>query len=139
MEQFTDYSHALVAVAGVCLIALLQNFHVGLQRGKHGLAPDAVIKDDYSDPVFRVFRVYANTVESLPAFVGAVVAAVLLGASAFWVNLFAALHLVIRLVYWWVYVSGTGKPQAGLRTFVFVAGWAMNVLIALMAIVAGFL
>ena len=139
MEAFAEYSHALVSVAAVCLIALLQNLHVGIARGKHELAPDAVIPDDYNDPTFRIFRAYANSVESLPAFIGAVLVAVLLGANPFWINLLASLHLLSRLAFWYVYISGTGKARAGLRTFIYVAGWAINLVIAAFAILAGVL
>lgn len=137
MEQFAAYAHALVALAGVALIALLQNFHVGITRGKQNLPPDAVVPDDYTNPVFRVFRAYLNSVESMPAFVTAVVAAILLGANPFWVNLLASLHFALRLAYWYVYIAGVGKPQAGLRTIIYVASWAANVALALIAIVTG--
>ena len=137
MELFDPYSHAIVSLAAVALISLLQNLHVGLRRGKEGLAPDAKIPDSYDSAFFRIYRTYANGTEAHPVFAITVIAAILAGASAFWVNLLASLFLLLRLGYWWVYVSGTGKPHAGLRSFVFIAGWAVNLLLALIAIIAG--
>ena len=139
MESIASYSHALVALAGVALIALLQNFHIGMTRRQHSLPPDAVIPDDYTNPVFRVMRAYENSAESMPAFIAAVVACIALGANPFVVNLLAALHFVLRGVYWYIYVAGVGKPQAGILTIVYVASWAANLVLAAAAVVAGFL
>jgi uncharacterized MAPEG superfamily protein len=137
METFASYHTALVAVAGVALITLAQSAHVNVVRARNKLAPDAALPSDYADPVFRVVRTFLNSTESLPTFAAAVFAAVLLGAAPFWINLLAALHLLFRLAYWPIYVSGVGAPAAGLRSFTWAAGWTVNVAIAVIAIVAG--
>jgi uncharacterized MAPEG superfamily protein len=137
MEAVVAYTSALIAVAGVALVTLLQSAHVNVVRTRHGLAPDATIPAEYGDPVFRVVRTFLNSTESLPAFAGAVLAAVLLGAPAFWVSLLALVHLLFRLGYWAIYVSGVGVPSGGARSMAYAGGWAANVAIAVLAIAGG--
>jgi len=137
MEMFADYSHALVSLAGVALIVLGQGLHVGIVRGREKLAADAVIPNDYSNPVFRIMRAYQNSAESMPAFIAAVLAAVLLGASPFWVNLLASVHFLLRLAYWYVYVTGLGRPLAGARTFTYVVSWGANLVLGVIAVLTG--
>ena len=58
------------------------------------------------------------------------------GVSAWWVNLLVGVYLILRLIYAGVYLQNMGVPHRGIRTFTYVAGWAINVALIVMAIVA---
>ena len=70
------------------------------------------------------------------AITAALVFAVLAGASAFWVNWLMLAFLILRVVYLIIYMTGTGKEAQGPRTFAYVASWAINIAIAVMAMLA---
>lgn len=138
MEQFAEYGHALASVGLFALIALLLNPWVGIMRGKVGLAPGEMPRADYSDRNFRIARSYQNSVEMAGIFGVVVGAAVLSGAAPFWVNLFASIALLARIAMVYVHIQGIGAPDRGPRTMLFVLGWLMMVLIALVAVLAAF-
>ncbi|NOC83994.1 MAPEG family protein [Ruegeria atlantica] len=136
MDMFAEYSHAISSVVLFTLVVLfLAPFSALAKQGK-GLAPGATPEQDYSDQAYRLNRAYLNGTETLPAFVAVVTAAVLLGASPFWVNLLASVALVARLVMLVVHIKGIGKPNSGLRSVLYVLGWACMFVIGLMALVA---
>ncbi len=138
MEQFAEYAHAIVSVAVWALLVLILNLISVLPKAGLGLAPGETPKADYADKVYRTERSYVNSVESLAIMVAVVGAAILAGASPFWVNLLASIALLSRIAMVFVHIKGIGKPVQGPRTILFVVGWAMQILIALMAIFAAF-
>ena len=138
MENFAEYGRALASVALFALIALALNPWVGVVRGNAGLAPGEMPRADYSDRTYRIARAYQNTVEMVGVFGAVVAAAALAGAPPFWVNLFASIALLARIAMIYVHIQGIGMPERGPRTMLFVLGWLMMVLIALMALVAAF-
>ena len=138
MEQFSEYGHALASVALFALIALFLNPLVGIMREKAGLAPGEMPRADYRDRTYRIARSYQNTVEMTGVFGTVVAVAVLSGAAPFWVNLFASVALLARIAMIYVHIQGIGMPERGPRTMLFVLGWLMMLLIALMALVAAF-
>ena len=81
-------------------------------------------------------RCYQNAVENLPAFAVAVVIAIIAGASASLVNILALLHLAARVIYSGIYYAGIGKPAGGPRSLAYIAGWAINLLLAFVALFA---
>jgi len=70
----------------------------------------------------------------MPAAAIALFACILTGVSATWVNLLMAFFLATRLGFVVVYSRNLGQASQGLRTFTYVAGWAMLVLLCLLAI-----
>lgn len=136
MEQFQAYGHAIVAMAGTGIFGLLISPLSALRKTAVDLAPGAEPAQDYSSEVYRWHRAYQNLAETMGFFVACTVAAILAGASPFWVNLFASVFFVSRLVVAFVHIKGIGKPNAGTRSFIYVAGWLMCLLMALMAIFA---
>ena len=55
-----------------------------------------------------------NAVETSGPFVAATVAAILIGASPFWVNLFASVFLTARIVMACVHIGTTNQPMRSL-------------------------
>ena len=98
------------------------------------MAPGATPSEDYSDPAYRLHRAYQNGAETLPVFATVTIAAILAGASPFWVNLLASLALVTRVAMLVVHLRGIGKPHSGIRSVFYVAGWACMLVTGILAI-----
>jgi uncharacterized MAPEG superfamily protein len=138
LEQFDAYAHAIVSVALVAMIAILLAPLAATQKAKLGLVAGATPDPDYSSLAYRCWRAHLNATETMGTFAAVTFAAILAGAAPFWVNLFASLFFASRAVHAFVHVCGIGAETFGVRTFAFVFGSAMCLLIALTAIVAAF-
>lgn len=134
MEQFAAYSHAIAAIGGTAIVQLLLSPLSALKKQALGLAPGATPEQDYGNAAYRWHRAYGNLAENFGLFAAVTLAAILSGASPFWVNLLASLFLVIRVVLVVVHIRGIGKPDMSARSFIYVAGWAMCLILAFMAI-----
>ncbi len=134
MEQFAEYGHAIVAVALTAVLGLVLGPLSALRKLRIGLEPGAQPAADYSSSTYRWTRSYLNLSEVMGFYVAVVVAAILAGANPVWVNWLASLFFMSRLILAVIHIGGFGKPNFSLRTFTFVAGWAMCVLLAVMAI-----
>ncbi len=139
MEVFSPYAHAIASVAIFAIITLALSPAAGVARNRAGVAAGAMPPADYSNRDFRICRAYQNATENIGILAAVVLAAVLAGASPFWVNLFASLSVVFRLAMVYVHITGMGATKdPGPRTIFFVLGWLMMLLIAIMALVAAF-
>ncbi|MEO3413833.1 MAPEG family protein [Roseovarius sp. CAU 1744] len=138
MEQFAAYGHAIVAMAGTAVFGLLISPLSALRKSRVGLSPGCQPEPDYTSSVYRWHRAYCNLAETMGFFVACTLAAILAGASPFWVNLLASVFFLSRIVLAVVHINGIGKPHMGARSFIYVAGWLACLLLAIMAIVAVF-
>lgn len=138
MDQFSAYGHAIVSMAGVALLALLLSPLSAMKKTRIGLAPGAQPEADYGSATYRWHRAYSNLTEAAGCFALVTVAAILAGANPIWVNWLAALFFLSRIVVLIVHVQGLGRPDMSLRTYTYVFGWLMCVLLALTAILAAF-
>lgn len=138
MEQFAAYGHAIVAMAGAGIFGLFLSPLSAMRKSKLGLAPGAEPEPDYTSAVYRWHRAYGNLAETMGYFVACTLAAILAGASPFWVNLLASIFFLSRVVLAVVHINGIGKPDMSARSFIYVAGWLSCILLALMAIFAVF-
>ncbi len=138
MEIFAEYSHAIVSLVVFAMVLLVISPFTGLAKQNKGLAPGATPEQDYSDSAYRLNRAYLNGTENLPGFVTVTFAAILLGASPFWVNLLASVALVARLVMLVIHIRGIGKPHTGPRSIFYVIAWICMLVLGLMALVAAF-
>lgn len=138
MEQFAEYGHAIVAMAVFALVGLLLGPVAAARCTAAGHAPGEVPKPDYGDANYRLMRASLNAVETAALFTAVTVAAILAGASPWWVNLLASVFLVSRLAVAVIHIAGIGQPNMGPRSIVFVIGWACCVILAIMAVVAVF-
>ena len=134
MEGFSEYGHALAAMSGVAVLLLLLSPLSAMRKQASGVTPGAQPAADYSDSSYRWHRTYANLTEAIGPFAAVTLAAILAGANPFWVNLLASLFLVIRLVVTVVHITGVGKPVNGMRSFIYIAGWASCLGLAYLAI-----
>ncbi len=133
-EMVSEYSLALISLLVFVVIVLLQSALVGAAKAGAGLPPGCTPAADYDDRVYRLHRSHQNGVEIMPAAAVALFAAMLTGVSAGWANALMGVFLLTRLGYILVYARSLGAPTQGLRTFTYVAGWAMLVILCLMSI-----
>jgi uncharacterized MAPEG superfamily protein len=138
MEQFSAYGHAIVAMAAVGMMHMIMGPLSAMKKTKLGLAPGATPEQDYDSATYRWHRAYGNLSETVGTFVAVTVAAMLAGANPFWVNLLAAVFFLSRIVMAVVHIKGIGGADMSVRSFTYVAGWAMCLILGLMAIVNGF-
>ncbi|MFK7938958.1 MAG: MAPEG family protein [Roseovarius sp.] len=134
MTGFEAYGHAIVAMAAVGMMQMVMSPLSAMKKTALGLAPGATPEQDYSSATYRWHRAYGNLAETVGAFVAVTLAAILAGASPFWVNLLASLFLLSRVVMAVVHIKGIGGADMSLRSFAYVAGWAMCIGLGLMAI-----
>ena len=136
MEFVQPYGAGIICLMIFVIITLMHGGYVGYQKAdakiKAGSEPDL----DYGTVVYRSHRAHQNAAENMGAITAALVFAVLAGASAFWVNWLMLAFLILRVVYLVIYMTGTGKEAQGPRTFAYVASWAINIAIAVMAMLA---
>ncbi len=129
--QLIPYYPSLVALALLCLMVLVQSFLAGLLGLSTGEEiPGLPLKGDHTKLSFRVVRTYHNSIENFSVMTATTMLAILAGTNVTLVNWLVGLHVLIRLIYWGVYYSGTGKVAGGPRTITYVAALLMNVILA---------
>lgn len=138
MDQFAAYSHAILSVVIYAVMAQILNAMTGIRKGAANLQPGASHPQDYGDAGYRLDRAYMNSVEMLGFFAALVFAAILAGANPFWVNLFASVAVVLRVLANVVYIRGIGKGYGGLRTNMIIGISICNLGLAVLTIVAVF-
>ncbi len=138
MEPFAPYGHALVALAATAIFGLLMAPIAGMHKATLGLAPGCEPEADYSSPVYRWHRAYLNLAETMGFFAAVTVPAILAGGSPFWVNLYASVFFVSRVVMAVIHIRGLGAADTSLRSFAYALGMLMCVLLGLTAIINGF-
>ncbi len=137
LPQLAAYKPALIVLACLCLIVLVQNFLTApLAFIKEEQVPGVPLKGDHSWLSFRVLRTHANSTESLPPFGFALLVAILAGVSAATVNWIAAIFLAARLAFWAIYYSGKGKIAGGPRTMSFIVGLLANIALVILSLIA---
>jgi len=136
MEHFAQYSHAMLSIVIWALIVLILSPLSAATKQKTSATPGSSVVPDYSDKAYRLDRAYHNGVETLCVFGLVTIVAIMAGASPFWINLLAAIALILRIAMVYVHVQGIGKPGGGPRTIFYVLGWVVHIVIAVFAIVA---
>ncbi|MBO6891850.1 MAG: MAPEG family protein [Roseibium sp.] len=139
LPQLSAYRPALIIVASLSLIALVQNFLTApLAFASQEQTPGMPLQFDHSKLSFRAVRTYQNSAESFPAFLAAVLVAIVAGVSPLVLNVAAGVYLLARLLFWAFYYSGFGRVAGGPRTMAFVLCLLANILIAIAALIALF-
>ena len=138
MEHFAQYGHALFSLVLVALMAQILNALTGVRKGSLNMAPGEMHKPDYADVSYRLDRTYMNSIETIGFYAVLVFAAILAGASPFWVNLLATLGLLLRIGQNVCMIRGIGKAYGGIRTQMAIASSVVNFALALFAIWAVF-
>ena len=138
IEYLQPYASALVAVALLVLLVVVQSFHSTFVNAiKRESTTGMPVEGTYSDQHWRIYRVHQNSVENFSIFAAAVFAAVLVGVNAGWLATLAWVHFLARVAHWIIYLLGFGPAGAGPRTIAFVIGFFSTAIIALMVVFTG--
>lgn len=137
IEAIAPYSSSLLALSVLVLVVLLENFYAAFRHlvkggGRAGVPPEP----DYSNPVWRIVRSHANSLENLPPFAATVVVGSLVGVSAGLFNILAWVHVVARMLHWLIYTQDIGKVDQGPRTLAFAVGFFSNLGMIVMVVLA---
>lgn len=131
------YSWSIVGLVAAALIPLVLAGMVGPAKGKaQGIGgPVQDARDE--NPVFRLDRAHGNAVESVPPFLGLAVLAMLAGIGAGILALLVWAFAAVRVLHAVVYIRG-GTPARGgnLRTFVYLAGLLLSLVLAVLTVIA---
>lgn len=127
---FLPYSPALAALAGWTLLTMVLTF-VSTRGTPRARAGSGHPVRDYADPVYRRSRAHMNAVETTGPFIAALVAAILTGASPFWVNALTILFLLARIGMAAAHIATENQP---LRSGFFALGQLCVILLAGFAI-----
>lgn len=138
MEHFANYGHAILSIVLYAALAQVLNAMTGIRKANNKMKPGQHYEADYDSPAYRLDRAYMNGLEVLGIFAAVTFAAILAGANTFWVNLFASMVLVIRLVYTFAYFRKLGAPYGGLRTILSVLSALAILAIAVLTAIAVF-
>ncbi len=133
---FAEYSHAIAAMAAFALMTLILAPLSGYAKAKDGVVAGGAPPSDYANAAYRLWRAHMSATEIIGAFTAATIAAMLAGAAPFWVNLAAVVFLVSRIAHAAVHIAGIGAADRGLRSILFVIGWIICAVLAIMAIAA---
>ncbi len=135
--MFDNYYPAILALTLLCLAILIQSVCCAIFafNEKGGQKPGRVVGGPEQHS-FRVLRTYLNSTESLPMFIGLLLAAILAGVSPKWVNILAFAHLGFRLLFWAVYYSRLGIKTPGPRTLGYLGGMLSNFALGVMTVLA---
>ncbi len=134
MELFATYSTAVISLLVFVLIVLLQSALVGAGKASAGMTPGSNPEANYDSGLYRLHRAHQNGTEMVGMAAISLVAAIFAGVPASWVNALMGIFLATRIIYALIYARNIGKPTQGVRTFVFVAGWAMLVILCIWSI-----
>tara|TARA_R110002094_G_scaffold44158_6_gene56081 strand:- start:2213 stop:2629 length:417 start_codon:yes stop_codon:yes gene_type:complete len=97
MEAFAAYGHAIFSLAIWSLLVSVLAAVSTSGRTPENRCDCGKPKRDYTNPVYRSERAFANAVETSGPFVASTVAAILAGADPFWVNLLASVFILARV------------------------------------------
>ncbi len=135
MEAFDAYSHALASLALWSLISIALGMLSTIGRNAENTCACGQPKRDYSSIVYRRGRAFGNAIEMSGPFIGATVAAILTGAAPFWVNVFASVFVVSRIVTAVVHIGTQNQPA---RSVTWMVGWICVIAMAVMAVWTSF-
>lgn len=136
MDIFDAYSHAIASLALWTLVSIILSFVAVIGKNADNTCACGHPKRDYSNVVYRRGRAFANAMEISGPFIGATVAAILIGADPVWVNTFASVFVVSRIVTAFVHIGTTIEP---LRSAAWMVGLICVISLAVMAVWAAFL
>ena len=97
IAQFANYGHAIAALAGWGLLMMVLSLLSTSRLNADNRTTSGLPRREYSDPGYRRFRAYANAVETTGPYLAVTLAAILIGANPFWVNLLASVFRVSRI------------------------------------------
>ena len=129
-----SYAHALAALGGWALLMIVLSFASVVGKPLARTESGHPVRN-YSDPFYRRTRAFLNALEATGPFIAATVAAILVGASPLWVNIFASVFLAARIAMAVVHIATEIQP---LRSAFYAIGLLCCIALAFMSIFGAF-
>ncbi|SFJ28575.1 MAPEG family protein [Jannaschia pohangensis] len=130
-RPYDAYSHTFAALAGWALLMIVLLILSAAGKPRASTESGHPVRD-YSDPYYRRSRAFMNAIETAGPFIAAAVAAVLVGAAPFWVNLFASVFLAARVAMAVVHIGTEIQP---LRSAFWLIGTLCCIGLAVLALI----
>jgi uncharacterized MAPEG superfamily protein len=111
MEIFAPYGHAIASLALWAVIISVLSMLATRGLTAENRCACGKPKRNYDDPAYRSHRAFLNALEASGPFIAAVLAAMLSGASPYWVNLLASVFVVSRIAVAFVHIATTNQPM----------------------------
>jgi len=131
MEAFAAYNHALASLGGFALLMIVLGMVSTVGRTAENRCACGQVKRNYEDVAYRRGRAFMNAIEATGPFIAALLGAMFVGASPFWVNLFASVFLLGRIATAVVHIGTTNEP---LRSATWMVGLICTICLAVMTI-----
>jgi uncharacterized MAPEG superfamily protein len=119
VDLFAAYSHAIASLGLWSILICLLAAYSTVGREPENRCDCGKPKRNYSDPIYRRERAFMNAVEGAGPFIAATVAAILIGASPFVVNLLASVFVSARIAMAGVHIWSENQM---LRSLFFMIG-----------------
>lgn len=98
-EWLAPYTSTIISFGAIAALLLIQLLIADLAAIKVRHLPGAPIEANHGNFLFRAARAYANTNETIAAFILLALFGILSGASPEWLNIFAWVYVGARLAH----------------------------------------
>ncbi|KAA9132535.1 MAPEG family protein [Marinihelvus fidelis] len=126
LDQYTSAFWGLFVVLLVLLVQWL--VASGSKALREGAIPGKIDPSlSHSSFVFRAHRTFMNSLENLPAMLGASFLAILVGASALWTGVFIWVFAAARIAHMALYYAIATEKNPSPRSYFFMLGSLANI------------
>ena len=138
MNFMNDYSTAFAGLAVILATVLVQQL---IASGKKARAPGAIPgKMDetigHESVVFRTQRTWMNSLENLPAMLGTIFLAVMVGANDTWTGILVWVYAISRILHMALYYVISTDVNPSPRSWFFLLGLIANLVLLGFCVIA---
>lgn len=131
MNFLNDYSTAFAGLAVILATMLVQQL---IASGKKARAPGAIpgkMDDEigHESVVFRTQRTWMNSLENLPAMLGTIFLAVMVGANDQWTGILVWVFAISRIIHMVLYYAISTNVNPSPRSWFFLIGLVANIVL----------
>ncbi len=127
--MMTDYTAVYWGILVAIVTLILQGVTAAASKGaQEGAVPGKIDESlSHSSFVFRSHRTFMNSLENIPAFLGAAILAVFVGADTFWTALYVWLFAGARIVHMVLYYLIATEKNPSPRSYFYLLGLLANI------------
>ncbi len=131
MNFLNDYTAAFAGLTVILATVLIQQL---IASGKKARAPGAIPgKMDenigHESVVFRTQRTWMNSLENLPAMLGTIFLAVMVGADDTWTGILVWVYAISRIIHMVLYYAISTNVNPSPRSWFFLIGLLANIVL----------
>ncbi len=131
MNFLNDYTTAFAGLTVILATVLIQQL---IASGKKAKAPGAIpgkMNEDlgHESVVFRTQRTWMNSLENLPAMLGTILLAVMVGANDQWTGILVWVYAISRIIHMVLYYAISTNVNPSPRSWFFLIGLVANLVL----------